>query len=133
MTLGSTNVQTAPLGIGTWAWGDKLFWNYGSDYDANQLRAAFNTAVDAGITLFDTAEIYGLGESEKLLAQFMKERNQPVQIATKYFPFPWRFIGGAVADALSASLKRLQLPSVTLYQVHMPFDFFMGKKTLMNA
>ncbi|MBD2089360.1 aldo/keto reductase [Microcoleus sp. FACHB-1515] len=133
ITLGNTNVSTAPLGIGTWAWGDKLFWNYGKDYDENQLRDAFNTAIEAGITLFDTAEIYGTGDSEKLIGRFMKERNQPVQIATKYFPFPWRFNGDAVADALSGSLKRLQLPSVALYQVHMPFDFFMGKKTLMNA
>lgn len=132
-TLGSTGVRLAPLGIGTWAWGDKLFWNYGKDYDAAQLREAFHAAVDAGITLFDTAEIYGLGESEKLLGQFMKERSQPVQIATKYFPLPWRFNGDAVADALTASLKRLQLSSVALYQVHMPFDFFMSKKELMNA
>lgn len=133
ITLGNTNVSTAPLGIGTWAWGDKLFWNYGKDYDENQLRAAFNTAIDAGITLFDTAEIYGTGDSEKLLGRFMKERNQAVQIATKYFPFPWRFNGDAIADALNGSLKRLQLPTAALYQVHMPFDFFMGKKILMNA
>ena len=131
--LGNSNVTTAPLGIGTWAWGDKLFWNYGKDYDEAQLRAAFNTAIDSGITLFDTAEIYGTGDSEKLIGRFMKERNQPVQIATKYFPLPWRFNGDAIADALNGSLKRLQIPTVALYQVHMPFDFFMSKKTLMNA
>lgn len=131
--LGNSNVTTAPLGIGAWAWGDKLFWNYGKDYDETQLREAFNAAIDSGITLFDTAEIYGTGDSEKLIGRFIKERNQPVQIATKYFPLPWRFNGDAIADALSGSLKRLQLPSVALYQVHMPFDFFMSKKTLMNA
>ncbi|MBE9178806.1 aldo/keto reductase [Oculatella sp. LEGE 06141] len=131
--LGSNGPAVPPLGIGTWAWGDKLFWNYGKDYDEAQLRDAFNAALAAGVNFFDTAEIYGFGESEKLLGQFIKEVNQPVQIATKYIPLPWRFSGDAVAEALSASLKRLQLPSVPLYQVHMPFDFFMGQETLMNA
>lgn len=133
LTLGSNGAAVAPLGIGTWAWGDRLFWSYGRDYDAAQLAEAFHAAVNAGVTLFDTAEIYGLGESERLLGTFMKQTQQPVQIATKYFPMPWRFTSDAVADALSASLKRLQVPSIALYQVHMPFDFLMSKTTLMNA
>ncbi|MEL7010463.1 MAG: aldo/keto reductase, partial [Cyanobacteria bacterium J06588_4] len=59
--------------------------------------------------------------------------SQPVQIATKYFPLPWRFNGQAVADTLSDSLKRLQLEQVALYQVHMPFSFLMSQQTLMEA
>ncbi|HEY9641123.1 MAG TPA: aldo/keto reductase [Coleofasciculaceae cyanobacterium] len=133
MKLGANETAIAPLGIGTWAWGDKLFWSYGKDYDAADLQDAFKTSVEAGVCLFDTAEIYGLGESERLLGQFMQQTQQPVQIATKYFPLPWRLGASAVADALTASLKRLQVPTVALYQVHMPFDFFMGQKTLMNA
>jgi aryl-alcohol dehydrogenase-like predicted oxidoreductase len=131
--LGTEEMAIAPLGIGTWAWGDKLFWSYGKDYDSADLQDAFKTSLEAGVSLFDTAEIYGLGESERLLAQFMQQTQKPVQIATKYFPLPWRFSASAVADALTASLKRLQVASVALYQVHMPFDFFMGQKTLMNA
>jgi len=133
-TITLTGGPTVPaLGIGTWAWGDKFFWSYGQDYDTESLRQAFRGAIAAGITFFDTAEIYGLGESERLLGQFMQESDQPVQIATKYFPFPWRLNGGAVADALTASLKRLQVPTVALYQVHWPFDFLMGQSTLMDA
>jgi aryl-alcohol dehydrogenase-like predicted oxidoreductase len=131
--LGASGASVKPLGIGTWAWGDKLFWNYGKHYDETQVAEAFRSALDSGVNFFDTAEIYGFGESEKLLGQFMKAANQPVQIATKYFPMPWRFSGDAVKDTLTASLKRLQQPSVTLYQVHMPFDFFMSKETLMDA
>jgi aryl-alcohol dehydrogenase-like predicted oxidoreductase len=137
--LGTNETAIAPLGIGTWAWGDKLFWSYGKDYDAADLQDAFKTALEAGVSLFDTAEIYGFGESERLLGQFMQQTQgmqqtqQPVQVATKYFPLPWRLSASAVADALTASLKRLQAPTVALYQVHMPFDFFMGQKTLMNA
>ncbi len=133
INLGPNGPAVAPLGIGTWAWGDKLFWSYGKDYDAAQLRQAFDAALEAGVSFFDTAEIYGFGESEKLLGQFMQGSDRPVQIATKYFPLPWRFNADAVSDALTASLKRLQVPSVMLYQVHWPFDFFMGRKTLMNA
>jgi aryl-alcohol dehydrogenase-like predicted oxidoreductase len=137
VTLGVNGTAVSPIGIGTWAWGDKLFWNYGKDYDAAALQDAFKTALELGINFFDTAEIYGFGESERLIGQFLQQLDQQQAqqtfIATKYFPLPWRFSADAVADALTASLKRLQLPTVTLYQVHWPFDFFMGQKALMNA
>jgi aryl-alcohol dehydrogenase-like predicted oxidoreductase len=131
--LAANQPPIAPLGIGTWAWGDRLFWDYGKTYDAADLQSAFNAALECGITFFDTAEVYGLGESERLLGEFNRQVNQPVQLATKYFPLPWRFAASSVAEALTASLKRLQVPTVALYQVHQPFDFFMGQKTLMNA
>lgn len=133
VTLGKTGSVVPAMGIGTWQWGDKLFWSYGSDYNVEQVRAAFHTAVEAGITFFDTAEIYGSGESERLIGQFLREVNQPVQIATKYFPWPWRWNAESVSEALTVSLDRLGIDRVTLYQVHMPFDFLMGKRTLMNA
>ncbi len=133
VTLGLNGPSVPPIGIGTWAWGDTLFWGYGKDYDATVLQAAFNTALELGVNFFDTAEIYGFGESERLLGQFMQQTDRPVFIATKYFPLPWRFNGDAVAEALTASLKRLKLPTVTLYQVHWPFDFFMGQQTLLSA
>jgi len=133
VALGPTNVIVPALGIGTWAWGDRLFWSYGSDYGIEQVKAAFQMAVESGITFFDTAEIYGFGESERLLGQFMQQTQTPVQIATKYFPVPWRWGASSVADALKASLDRLQVDSIALYQVHSPFDFLMGKQTLMNA
>jgi aryl-alcohol dehydrogenase-like predicted oxidoreductase len=131
--LGPNGPAVPALGIGTWAWGDSLFWGYGKDYGARDVESAFWAAIEAGVNFFDTAEIYGLGESESLLGRFMQKANQPIAIATKYFPLPWRFGSGAVAEALTASLKRLQVNQVALYQVHWPFDFFMGQETLMNA
>lgn len=131
--LGPEGPTVPALGIGTWAWGDSLFWNYGKDYGEADVRAAFEAAIAAGVNFFDTAEVYGLGESEKLLGRFMQETDAPVQIATKYFPLPWRFSAEAVADTLRASLERLQTEQVTLYQVHMPFAFFMSQQTLMHA
>ncbi|MBW4627183.1 MAG: aldo/keto reductase [Brasilonema octagenarum HA4186-MV1] len=133
ITLGQNGPAVTPLCIGTWAWGDKLFWNYGNNYGADQLQAAFSAALEVGVTFFDTAEVYGLGVSEEFLGQFLKKTDQQVQIATKYGPFPWRIFGQSVADALTDSLKRLQLGRVPLYQVHWPFAFFMSQETLMNA
>jgi len=131
--LGHNGPDLPPLCIGTWAWGDKLFWNYGSDYGSEQLQEAFKAAMEAGTTFFDTAEIYGFGLSEEFLGQFVQQTAQPVQIATKYGPVPWRFTAGFVSDALTASLKRLQTERVALYQVHWPFTFLMSQETLMNA
>ena len=70
------------LGVGTWAWGDAFFWSYGKDYTEADLLAAFQAAVAAGVNFFDTAEVYGLGESERLIGRFLKQVDQPVTIAT---------------------------------------------------
>jgi aryl-alcohol dehydrogenase-like predicted oxidoreductase len=133
ITLGQNGPTVTPLCIGTWAWGDKLFWNYGNGYGPEQLEEAFTAALQAGVTFFDTAEVYGMGLSEKFLGQFLQQTQQPVQIATKFGPLPWRFTEQSVSDALTESLKRLQLEQIALYQVHWPFAFFLSQKTLMNA
>lgn len=121
------------LGVGTWAWGDSFFWSYGKDYTESDLKAAFDASIAAGVNFFDTAEVYGLGESERLIGRFLRQTDQSALIATKYFPLPWRFSAKSVSETLSDSLDRLQMDEIDLYQVHMPLDFFMGQKTLMNA
>lgn len=142
VTLGPKGPKVPALGLGTWSWGDSLFWQYGGAYGASDIRAAFKASLAAGVNFLDTAEVYGLGKSEELIAQFMQEsastadelgNGNGVVLATKYMPVPWRFSAQGVADALTASLKRLKVPSVALYQVHWPFDFLMSQKTLMNA
>lgn len=133
ITLGQNGPAVTPLCIGTWAWGDKLFWNYGSNYGATEVEEAFKASLDAGVNFFDTAEVYGNGLSEELLGQFMKKTSEPVQIATKYGPMPLRITAKSVADALTASLKRLQVEQIALYQVHWPYTFLMNQETLMNA
>jgi aryl-alcohol dehydrogenase-like predicted oxidoreductase len=133
ITLGKNGIAVPPLCIGTWSWGDKLFWNYGDGYGEEQLQAAFHAALDAGITFFDTAEVYGLGLSEQFLGKFIKQTTQQVQIATKFGPLPWRWDGKSVSEALTASLQRLQVERIELYQVHWPFAFFLSQETLMNT
>jgi aryl-alcohol dehydrogenase-like predicted oxidoreductase len=125
VTLGTNGPTATALGVGTWAWGDRLFWSYGREFGAQEVESAFQASVAAGITFFDTAEIYGSGESEKLLGKFTQSISSPVQIATKYFPFPWRWQGDAIADALTASLERLQKSQVALYQIHWPWEFWL--------
>jgi len=119
--LGSTDVRIPPLGIGTWAWGDRLFWGYGHGYTDADLQAAFETSLEAGINFFDTAEIYGRGQSERLLGRFTYEIDKPVVIATKFFPYPWRLRRGSLMRALLGSLERLGMGQVDLYQIHWPF------------
>ena len=133
VSLGNNGPQVTPLGVGTWSWGDSLFWDYGKGYDQSQVREAFQASVAANITLFDTAEVYGLGKSERLLGQFAQENHTEVAIATKYFPLPWRVFPQSVEQALTNSLQRLQINSIPLYQVHVPFTFFMNQETLMDA
>lgn len=111
------------FGLGTWAWGDTFVWGFGGDYNADDVRAAFRAAIDAGVRLFDTAEIYGQGESERLLGQFMAEMDVRPMIATKFAPLPFRWKRQHLTDALQASLKRLRLDTVDLYQVHFPAPF----------
>lgn len=111
------------MGVGTWQWGDTFVWQYGNGYAAGDVRAAFDAALAAGLTFFDTAEIYGLGRSERFLGEFIHTpggASGQVRIATKFFPWPWRLTSGSVVRALRGSLKRLGLPAVDLYQIHLP-------------
>ena len=107
------------IGIGTWAWGSRM-WGYGKKYGEAEVHGAFDAAVDSGVRLFDTAEIYGRGESERLLGRFMKKRAETIQIATKFMPLPWRWRDGNLLSALRRSLDRLGVGRVDLYQIHMP-------------
>jgi aryl-alcohol dehydrogenase-like predicted oxidoreductase len=131
--LGENGPIIPALGIGTWAWGDQFFWSYGQEYDHQALLEAFNSAVESGINFFDTAEVYGLGKSEKLLGEFLRQSSQQVHIATKYFPLPWRTSSQTVHETLTASLNRLGVEQIALYQVHWPFDFLLGQPKLMSA
>jgi aryl-alcohol dehydrogenase-like predicted oxidoreductase len=110
------------MGVGTWQWGDTFVWQYGQGYAETEVRGAYDAALAAGMTFFDTAEVYGLGRSEKFLGEFMHAAGAPagVRVATKYFPAPWRFTRGSVVRALRGSLRRLRLARVDLYQLHWP-------------
>ena len=118
--LGKTGLFTPPIGIGAWAWGERLFWGFGRGYGKEDVRAAFMTAMDAGVNFFDTAEAYGRGKSEQFLGEFVREVGEDVIIATKFMPYPWRLWKSRLLAALRGSLHRLGLKRVDLYQIHWP-------------
>jgi aryl-alcohol dehydrogenase-like predicted oxidoreductase len=113
-------LHKAEIGLGAWAWGDKIVWNYGSGYSDADIEQGFRISLENGVTFIDTAEIYGNGRSERLLGQFLENTEIPVIVATKFFPLPWRWSKNSVGKALKTSLERLDLPRVDLYQIHWP-------------
>jgi aryl-alcohol dehydrogenase-like predicted oxidoreductase len=118
--LGKTGLMVPPMGTGAWAWGDRLVWGFGRGYSEEQVREAFDVSMANGINFFDTAEVYGSGKSERLLGQFTSGIAQPVIIATKFMPFPWRLMSNSLEAALHRSLARLRRDQVDLYQIHFP-------------
>ncbi|MGC1378854.1 MAG: aldo/keto reductase [Anaerolineales bacterium] len=108
------------IGLGAWAWGDRMVWNYGRGYTDEDIEAGFKVSLENGVNFVDTAEIYGNGRSERLLGQFVKNNALPVFVATKFFPMPWRWTSASVVSALRTSLTRLGIEHVDLYQIHMP-------------
>lgn len=122
--LGQTDLRVSQVGTGTWQWGGAFYWGYGRSYTDADLAGAYSASIDNGINWFDTAEIYGHGRSERIIAKLGGELNQPTPkplIATKFFPYPWRWHRSSFRRALRASLKRLNTDSVDVYQIHFPF------------
>ncbi len=108
------------IGIGTSAWGSRLMWGFGQGYSTEDLREAFVATAQSGRVLLDTAEIYAGGKSEQFIGEFAAQLGQSAPIATKFFPFPWRWRQQSLISALRDSLRRLQMASVSLYQMHWP-------------
>ncbi len=106
------------MGLGAWSWGDRVVWQYGRGYTDKDIHQAFQTSIAEGIRFIDTAEVYGSGRSERLLGQFIKETDQPVLVATKFFPLPWRLTKNSIRAALVRSLERLGVETIDLYQIH---------------
>lgn len=118
-------LHNVEMGLGAWAWGDRMVWNYGRGYTDDDIEAGFKISLEGGVNFIDTAEIYGNGRSERLLGQFVKNNAQsanpqPVFVATKFFPMPWRWTSTSVTGALRASLERMGMERVDLYQIHWP-------------
>jgi len=125
-------LHAVEMGLGAWQWGDRIIWQFGHGYSKEEVRKAFQVSVQEGIRFVDTAEAYGNGLSERLLGEFIKETDQPVLVATKFFPWPWRLRKGALIHALKGSLARLGTESVDLYQIHWP-SFLMSNDVLMEG
>jgi aryl-alcohol dehydrogenase-like predicted oxidoreductase len=112
-----TNPKISKIGLGTWQFGARE-WGYGEDYAGQVARDIVRRALDLDVTLFDTAEVYGLGRSERILGEALGERRGSVFLATKLFPaLP---LAPVVEQRAVASANRLGTRLLDLYQVHWP-------------
>jgi len=118
--LGTTGMKISEVSFGAWAIG--AGWGTVDDKDS---LAALHKAVDLGINLIDTADVYGMGHSEQLIAQLRKERSDPIYVATK----AGRKLDPHVAEKytpknvrgfIQESLKNLQVDALDLLQLHCP-------------
>jgi len=113
--LGKTTVKVPVLGLGTWGIGGHSNRYTGADTQAVQV---LRLGLDLGMLFIDTAEFYGHGHSEEIVAEAIAERRESVFLATKVSPEHFRY--DDVLKACEASLKRLQVRYVDLYQLHWP-------------
>jgi aryl-alcohol dehydrogenase-like predicted oxidoreductase len=105
------------IGLGTWQFYAPE-WGYGSTYANEVARPLVKRALELGITLFDTAEIYGLGRSEKILGEALEGHRDEAFIATKITPVVP--VAPLVEQRAQASAKRLRTNRIDLYQLHWP-------------
>jgi aryl-alcohol dehydrogenase-like predicted oxidoreductase len=126
-TLGNSDLQLTPIGFGAWAIGGGD-WAYAwGPQDDNESIAAIHRALDLGINWIDTAAIYGLGHSEEVVARALKATSHKPLVFTKC-SLRWHddrsiynsLKAVSVAEELEASLRRLNVETIDLYQVHWP-------------
>jgi aryl-alcohol dehydrogenase-like predicted oxidoreductase len=109
--------RVSRIGLGTWQFGSRE-WGYGDSYAAGPAHDIVHRARALGVTFFDTAEVYGLGKSERILGEALGDERDQVAVASKIFPvapFP-----AVIKQRERASARRLQLEHIPLYQIHQP-------------
>lgn len=116
--LGNSGLKVSVVGLGC--------NNFGMMIDAQQTKSVVDTALDQGITLFDTADVYGGGQSEEYLGKALGKKRPQAIIATKFgnpmgpAPNQTGASGHYIVRAVEASLKRLRTDYIDLYQIHKP-------------
>lgn len=131
-TLGQSDLLVPAIGVGTMSWGMKPA-GYGKLYTREDLWQAYRACLDNGLNYFDTSEDYG--DSERLLGEFQREDGRSITIGSKFNPSYLlqpsrrRSQPEALLASLDASLRRLGVKQVDLYQIHYPpparrFDAF---------
>jgi aryl-alcohol dehydrogenase-like predicted oxidoreductase len=109
--------RVSKIGLGTWQFGSRE-WGYGPRYANEESARIVERALELGVTLFDTAEIYGLGRSERILGRALAGRREQAFVATKIFPLlPTARI---VEWRARKSSRRLGVERLDLYQLHWP-------------
>ena len=117
--LGSSGLNASVVGLGC--------NNFGMRIQLEETRAVIDTALDAGINFFDTADLYGFGVSEDMIGQILGSRRKDIVLATKFGGIAKVKKTGEnwgsrayIMDCVEASLKRLQTDWIDVYQMHYP-------------
>ena len=110
-------IRLSSIGLGTWQFGSKE-WGYGADYAHDEAGRIAERALQLGINLIDTAEIYGRNESERIVGRAIANRRNDVFIATKFFPVTP--LPNIIEKHGRASAERLGVDKIDLYQIHWP-------------
>ena len=116
--LGRSNLQISPILMGTWQAGKRMWVGISDEETTKAIRAAF----DAGITTIDTAEVYGEGHSEQIVAKALSDVRDKAVYATKVFANHLKY--DQVIEACDRSLQNLQTDYIDLYQIHWPSGTF---------
>jgi aryl-alcohol dehydrogenase-like predicted oxidoreductase len=120
-------LRLSVIGLGTWQFGSRE-WGYGATYASDTAPAIVHRAIELGVTLIDTAEIYGFGRSERIVGEAIAGRRDELVIATKLVPaLP---LPSVVGWQVRGSLRRLGLESIDLYQAHFPNPFVSPRSTM---
>jgi aryl-alcohol dehydrogenase-like predicted oxidoreductase len=110
-------VRLSTVGLGTWQFGSRE-WGYGPVYATGIAPELVHRSLELGVNLFDTAEIYGFGRSERILGEALVGRRDDAFIATKLFPL--MPVDPIVTRRARLSAGRLGIDVIDLYQVHWP-------------
>jgi aryl-alcohol dehydrogenase-like predicted oxidoreductase len=126
-TLGNSDLQISSIGFGAWAIGG-ADWQYSwGAQDDNESIAAMHRALDLGVNWIDTAAVYGLGHSEEVVGRAVKSSSHKPYIFTKC-SMRWHedrtiynsLKAASLAEEVEASLRRLGVEAIDLYQIHWP-------------
>jgi aryl-alcohol dehydrogenase-like predicted oxidoreductase len=116
----------AKIALGTWAWGAGAFGGdtvFGSNTDVENLKPVFDAAMKAGLNLWDSATVYGMGESEHILGTLAKQYGREnVQISTKFTPQIAEIYENSVEKMAEASIERMDCDYIDIYWIHNPMD-----------
>ena len=116
----------AKIALGTWAWGAGAFGGdavFGSKTDVENLKPVFDAAMKNGLNLWDTATVYGMGESEKILGSFVAgEKREDVEVSTKFTPQLAEVYENSVEKMALASMERMGIEYIDMYWIHNPMD-----------
>ena len=114
------------IALGTWAWGAGAFGGdavFGSNTDVENLKPVFEAAMKSGLNLWDTATVYGMGESERILGTLAKGVNRDdLAISTKFTPQLAEIYENSVEKMADASIERMDCGYIDIYWIHNPMD-----------